>query len=319
MSWPCPLGVSRAARAQVGVIRYTGPQIGPRPGRLSRLRRSIRTLGTQGRGRPLPENHQIILARFVAVCQTDERVVAAFLGGSFARDAGDAYSDLDLNVIIADAAYDDFFAGRAAFIRQLGETVFLEEYASGGADFVFFTLADGTECELGLGRQSHVTHLHVGPYRVLLDPQGMLAGALLPRPDVAPAEQRETLRRLIYWFWHDLSHHFITPLARGQLWSAYGGLEELRRTCVTLARLSERFTAEAQGYDKVEHVLPIERLAPLQETCCPLERERMLQATRVIVRYYETVALPLAHAHTLPYPTDLARMMADRLERLSAA
>ncbi|MGZ3638911.1 MAG: nucleotidyltransferase domain-containing protein [Ktedonobacterales bacterium] len=274
-------------------------------------------MGGQGTRVPLPENHQRTLNRFVAACQTDERIVAAFLGGSFARAAGDAYSDLDLNVIIADAAYDDFFAGRAAFIRQLGEPVFLEDFEIGGADFVFFTLANESECELGLGRESHFTHLHVGPYQILLDHTGILAGARFPSPNVAPAEQVEALRRMINWFWHDLSHHFMTPLARGQLWSAFGGLEDLRRTCVNLARLNERFSAAAEGYEKVEHVLPAERLAPLQETCCPLERECMLQAARVIVTYYESLARPLAHAHALAYPTELARMMVDRLERMS--
>ena len=74
----------------------------------------------QGSGIQLPENYQMILGRLDASVRLMERVVAAFLGGSFAREAGDAYSDLDLNVITADAAYDDFFAGRAAFIRQLG-------------------------------------------------------------------------------------------------------------------------------------------------------------------------------------------------------
>jgi predicted nucleotidyltransferase len=271
----------------------------------------------QGIGVQLPVNIQSTLNRFVAVCQADERVAAAFLGGSFARGAGDAYSDLDLNVIITDAAYDNFFAGRAAFIRQLGEPVFLEDFEIGGADFVFFTFADGTECEMGLGRESRFAHLHVGPYQILLDHTGILAGAHFPPLEVAPAEQTETLRRMIYWFWHDLSHHFMTPMARGQLWSAFGGLEDLRRTCVNLARLSERFSAEAEGYEKVEQVVPNGRLVPLQETCCPLEHERMLQAARVIVRYYETLALPLAHVHGLVYPTELARVVTDRLERMS--
>jgi hypothetical protein len=30
----------------------------------------------------LPHNHQAVLDRFIAACQADERVVAAFLGGS---------------------------------------------------------------------------------------------------------------------------------------------------------------------------------------------------------------------------------------------
>src|SRR5262245_3029305 len=32
-----------------------------------------------------PLHHQIVTNRFVAACQADERVVAAFLGGSYAR------------------------------------------------------------------------------------------------------------------------------------------------------------------------------------------------------------------------------------------
>ena len=167
-----------------------------------------------------PQNHQVVMNRFVAACQADERVVAAFLGGSYARDAADAYSDLDLYLITTDETYDDFTASCEAFIRRLGEPAFLEDYHGGGADFVFFTFPDGTEVELGLGRESHFTHIHGGPYRVLLDKKGILVGVVFPWYEAAQTEQIETLRGIIYWFWHDLCHHFITPLARGQMWSA---------------------------------------------------------------------------------------------------
>ena len=43
--------------------------------------------------------HQTAIRRFVAACQDDEWVIAAFLGGSYARGAADAYSDLDLYLI----------------------------------------------------------------------------------------------------------------------------------------------------------------------------------------------------------------------------
>lgn len=271
-------------------------------------------------GLSLPHTHHLIVDRFVAACRVDARVVAAFLGGSYARDAADAYSDLDLDLITSDAAYDDFFAEREAFVRRLGEPVFLQDYHDdahgGGADFVFFTLADGTEGELGLGRASQFAHLHAGPYRVLIDKRGILAGAIFPAPEVPPTEQVETLRGLISWFWHDLSHHFITPMARGQLLSAYGALEDLRRACVNLARLSESFSTEAEGYEKVEQALPAERAAALAATCCPLERGAMLQAARAIVHLYEALAPPLAEAHAIPYPAALARMMSARLEQL---
>ena len=46
----------------------------------------------------IEQNRQAVIHRFVAACQADERVVAAFLGGSYARDATDAYSDIDFGL-----------------------------------------------------------------------------------------------------------------------------------------------------------------------------------------------------------------------------
>lgn len=267
----------------------------------------------------IPRDRQTVIDRFVAACQADERVAAAFLGGSFAKGTADAYSDLDFGVITTDEAYEDFFADRVAFMQRLGETVFVEVFSDYGFDIVSFIFSDGVEGEVVLGRQSRFTHIHMGPYHVLLDKQGILTGAVFPRPEVAQAEQIETLRGLLSWFWHDLSHHVLTPLARGQLWSAYAGLQDLRLGCVNLARLTEDFSAVPEGYERVEQALPIERLVPLEATCCPLDRDRILQAARDMVSYYETLAPPLAHTHALPYPTELARIMVDRLERLSEA
>src|SRR5712691_12642079 len=108
-----------------------------------------------------PPHHQVVVNRFVTAGLADERVVAAFLGGSYARGTADAYSDLDLGLITTDEAYDDFFAGREAFIRLLGEPLFLEDY-KGGFDSVFFFFPDRTEGELMLGRESNVHRIHSG-------------------------------------------------------------------------------------------------------------------------------------------------------------
>ena len=129
-------------------------------------------------GLQLPHHHQVVLDRFVAACQADARVVAAFLGGSYAKGTADTYSDLDLGLITTDAAYEDFLAGRAAFIRRLGEPVFLEHF--GRPNNVFFIFPDGVEGELVLGRERQFTDMHGGPYQVLLDTKDILAGAVFP-------------------------------------------------------------------------------------------------------------------------------------------
>ena len=199
---------------------------------------------------------------------------------------------------------------------MLGEPVFLEDFDL--PNIVFFIFPDGTEVELAFGSENQFNHNHGGPYRVLLDKKSLLVGAVFPRHQPAPAEQIETLRRLVYWFWHDLSH-FLAAMGRGQLWWAYGQIEALRRSCVNLARLRHDFSAEADGYDKVEQAIPVEYLSSLQATCCPLEPGAMHQAVLVIVRFYQELAPLLARTHGIPYPADLARVMSDRLEQLRDA
>ena len=157
-------------------------------------------------------------------------------------------------MIITDEAYDDFFAGREAFIRLLGEPIFLEVFSDYGFDRVFFTFPDGVECELMPG---------------------------------------------------------LTKFC-----SAYGGLQDLRLSCMNLARLRENFSAAPEGYEKVEQALSVEQLEPLKTTCCPLERSAMLQAALVIVRFYQELAVPLAQTHGIAYPIDLERVMYERLEAL---
>jgi len=268
-------------------------------------------------------NHQEFIKRFVVACQTDERVVAATLFGSHAKGAEDAYSDLDLGLITTDEAYEGFLAGRQAFIRLLGEPVFLEDFDV--PNMVFFIFPDGTEGHLSLGseKQFHEKQLRQfgSPHRVLVDKNQMLAGAEFPSSHPTQDEQRETLRRSVYWFWHDLSH-FTAALGRNQLWWAYGQLEALRRYCVVLARLRHDFSAESGGeecYEKVELSLPVEHLSALEATCCSLESGAMLRAVFVIVQFYREMAALLCRTHDMTYPEVLDRVMSKRLERLSDA
>jgi hypothetical protein len=260
--------------------------------------------------------HQGFLNRFVAACQADDRVVAAFIGGSYATGTADAYSDLDLSLITTDAAYEAFFAGREAFLQQLGTLVFLENF--GLPKMVFFIFSDDSEGELWFGSASRLDHIHSGPYRVLLDKKGLLAGAVFPEREPTQAEQIETLRRQVVWFWHDLSH-FTTAIGRGQLWWAHGQLGALRLYCINLARLRQKFLdgdVGGEGYFKLEQALPVAQLSPLEATYCPLERGAMLQAALAIVRFYQELTPLLTRIHGITYPAALERVMLDRLDKL---
>jgi len=266
----------------------------------------------------LPGNHQDILDRFIAACQADERIVAAFLGGSYANGTADKYSDLDLFFVTTDAAYEDFLAERERFVRLLGEPLFLEDFGVTHGYCIIFS--NKTEADIWFGRESKYKDIYWGPCRVLLDQKGMLAGEVFPIHVADQAKQIEILRQQIDGFWHDLSH-FIKAMGRSQLWFAYGELEVIRQICVNLARLRYNFSDAYVGeepYFKVDQVLPIEQLLPLQVTCPPLEYDAMLEAARVIFRFYQAVAPALAKAHGITYQVGLEQKMKRQLEELDA-
>ena len=153
---------------------------------------------------------------------------------------------------------------------------------------------------------------------MLLDKQGMLASAVFPEREPTQAQQLETLRRQVTWFWHDLSH-FITAIRRGQLVWAHGQLEALRLYGSNLARLRQNFLdgeVGAEGYFKLEQALPVAQLAPLAATYCPLDRDAMLQAARVIIRFYQEQAQFLTQTHGVAYPAALERVILERLATL---
>jgi predicted nucleotidyltransferase len=260
---------------------------------------------------------QAYIDRFTDLCQSDDRIVAAILYGSHASGTADPYSDLDLSLVIREGAFDDFVAERDTFIRSWGEPLFLEDFDL--LNFVFIIFGDGPEVELWINPESQLKINYGGPYKVLLDKRNLFDGTEFPRTQPPHTDRVETLRRQVYWFWHDLSH-FIAAMGRGQLWWAYGQLEELRRYCMNLVRFRNNFWDGDIGeepYFKLEVAIPVEQLSPLAGTFCPLEADAMLKASLVILKYYKELAIPLAHTYAIPYPDKLEEIMVRRLGELN--
>jgi predicted nucleotidyltransferase len=270
-------------------------------------------------GIQLRPNHQAFVDRFVKACQADDRIVAAFLGGSNVKGTADTYSDIDLSVVTTDQAFEEFFKEREPFLRSLGDLLFLEDFDIPNISFYMF--ADDTEGELYFGRESQLGHIHSGPFHVLVDKKNILYGAVFSEDEPALSEQLEKLRRQIQWFWHELSH-FITAMGRGQLWWTQGQLEALRSICVNLARLRNNVLdgdAGEEAYFKIEKVMALDQLVALQATFCPLEKEALLNAGLAIVRFYQEIAPPLAKMHGVHYSHELERVMMNRLQKLQEA
>lgn len=264
-----------------------------------------------------PRDIQPLLDRFVAVCSSDERVVAAFLGGSRGRGEADAYSDVDLCVIAKADAFEELVSDRAAFVGRLGNPLFLEDFGFTG--LVFFVLDDGIEGELFFGSVGRLEELEPGPtFRTLFDPGGILEDVAFAEERTDPAEQQEVLRQILSWFWHELSH-FITAIGRGELWWAAGQLEELRGHCVNLVRIEHGAFAGEEPYEKLDRTIALAALSPIAETFVAMERDALLRAAHELVRFYTEKAPGVAEANEATYPLELEELMVKRLDDLAGS
>ena len=261
--------------------------------------------------------YRAFIGRVSDACRADTRISAAFIGGSRGSGTADEHADIDLYLIIRDDAYDDFFAGRRAFMEQLGDPVFLEDFDGFGRDMLLFIYTSGVEGELVLGRESGWERMPSGEFLALVDRHGILPPQ--PFPPIkrrTETEQASHLRWLLHWYWRDLSQ-LSRWIARGKLWSAYAHLDMMRHACIDLACQKHDFTGLMEGYHKLEGTADAEDLAALQRTFCRVERAAMLDAVRSLLEIYGRLAPPLAAAHGIAYPAALHAVVIRRLEEAS--
>ncbi|MBI4757626.1 MAG: aminoglycoside 6-adenylyltransferase, partial [Chloroflexi bacterium] len=249
------------------------------------------------------DNRQLVIERFCSTCEANPHVAAAFIGGSFATDTANAYSDLDLYLIPSDEGYAAFFAERKSFMRCLGESIFLEDFSGFGFDMVLFIFKDGTKGEIALAWASNCLHIHSGPYRVLVDKQKLLEGVTFPLRQVPVAEQRKNLIEHLKFFWRGF---LVTSqaLGRGDLLSAATYLEGIRHRLVSVCRLSVDFQDEGD-HPRLEAMLPPYLQEALCDTFPPVEREAIVKAAKRIANLFQEVARPLAAQQEIAYPDAL--------------
>jgi len=264
-----------------------------------------------------PPGAETVIERFAKICASDERIVAAFVGGSIARGEADRFSDIDLCIVARDEAADEVFADRAAIVERLGTPLFLEDW-SGEHPEVFVILADGTDLELILIRARQIHELQVGPIRLVLDRTGILTDldVLISRP--ADDDQRAKLRELLAWFWHDVSH-FIKAVGRGQLWWAAGEVEALRSYCVNVVRIQQGLEAGDEPYFKIDAEMQTTTLDAIRSTFVPMEADALVSAASQLVSFFEVNGRRTADAFGLEYPIELNRVMRARLDAIGSS
>ena len=255
-----------------------------------------------------------LIDRLVARAEADERIRALLLYGSHAAGTADEHSDVDIGVVVAKEGFEELIGARDEIVGAAGSALLVFDF--GDPTNVHVILEDGTALELIFARESELAF--EGPYRALLDKDGVAERAASRHPEASEPLAAEEVERRIHGFWHDVEH-LATALGRGETWWAYGQLDELRRMVIGLARLEADLPPEDEAYWKADRTLPADLLARLSHTVAPLEPGPIRDGALELLEVYREIASALAAWHGVSYPEELDHLLTDRLRRVQTA
>jgi predicted nucleotidyltransferase len=187
--------------------------------------------------------HDALLQRVVALLQEDERVVAAWLFGSWGRHTADELSDTDLWVVVSDEHIDAFKQGRKEYIARVGEPLLILEHPSNAPPHGAYLMvlypghAGGHHVDWYWQPQSDAS---IPQHAVVLFNRGAIPRDArleqLDSPPMTPRERADKVAHLVAFFW-EMSNiavkgtvrHFVTWEATRTALMLRGMLDEVKR------------------------------------------------------------------------------------------
>lgn len=246
---------------------------------------------------------------------SDPRVLAIFIAGSLAEGTADAYSDIDMRVVVAADSHSWFVANRREIPKTWPGFLFNEWIPGGqhcvshfkpfGKIDIFYLSADTLQPSPWYGLPIEVVH----------DPKGVVA-ELVARSAALPFTVSE--EDIDYSISKGLAaaHEAFRRAMRGELFYAQTLLDELRQHIMQADDWLGDRTAKTAALGKFDMRASKEALSVLTASYAPCEPQAILASLRSLVALYrkQVVALHGKFRLQRPMENDIAA-----LELLTAA
>lgn len=180
-----------------------------------------------------------LLERIVDALNADERVVAAWLSGSFGRGGSeiDAWSDFDLHIAVEDESLSAFLSDRDTFYRQIGDPLLIQsDMASSsqpGSRFQLVIFPGPIEVDWIVGPESQA----VRPQETVVLFARKTIPVEIPKP-LAPIERHDMASDSLVFFWA-MAPIAVKYAARGESRRASSQIDLLTGAFIRLWRLVE--------------------------------------------------------------------------------
>ena len=243
----------------------------------------------------MTDEHRALIERLTATLAADSRVRAAWLGGSLGQDAGDAWSDVDIVVLVEDqdraACIADYRADHPGLPPLvLSHVVYGRVLAAITPDWERFDLSFLTAPELPSQDGAAL--------KLLLGDPGQT-----PPPRAQGPSALQPLGPLVTEFLRVLG---LAPVAvgRGEWLTMQQGVELLRHMLIDLMLLENQVPPGSRGAKRLNAFLTNDQRAWLEALPPPLaEREALIAANTMLARQFLAHAKPLAAKLGTPWPT----------------
>ena len=254
---------------------------------------------------------RVLLERIVSELAADERCLAVWLGGSFARGEGDVLSDVDVGVAVDDANVASFLVDLEANVDRIVPTIFKRLSRLGDSSVLTAVTRDWQRFDVSTHPLSTVSRPIAYPRLVLFDRSEVQSrfGPLQPTPSV-PADR---LAWLVEEFWRVLGL-LVVVAGREEYLVGVDGVTLLRRYLIDLMLLengSKRGGAlHLNAFLTTEQRRTLESLPALLPT-----REAVVEGNLACALAFRPLARQLMARYALNYPEGFEQATLAHLAR----
>lgn len=257
----------------------------------------------------IPARLRESLAALVGACQDDPAVLAAWVGGSLARDTADDWSDIDLHLLVADA--EEFGSGMADWFAATMPAALADAIPGVPGGFLFVT-PDWIHVDVIVHGRSGFSQAEF-PARVLLDRDGLVRDIPASAEEMVgpPYLPDQPIRQYLYFMGVT-----VTVIRRGEWLALAQGAAGFRDSLLIPLMLAEHGVRKADGAKRLNRYLTAEQIAALQ-AIPPIgsDPQQLIEAHTAIAREYLTRARRLATLLDEPWPTALEQASLDLWRR----
>jgi hypothetical protein len=257
----------------------------------------------------IPPRLRDAVAALVAGCEDDPSILAAWVGGSLARDTADDWSDIDLHLLVAQG--EEFGAAVAGWFARMMPAVLADDIPGVPGGFIFVT-PDWIHVDVIVHGSQDFSQDDF-PARVLLDPGGLVrevpasAEQMIGEPFVPHDQVR------LYLYFMGVT---VTVIHRREWLALAQGAAGFRDSLLIPLMLAENGVRKTDGAKRLNRYLTAEQIEAIQ-AIPPIgsDPEQLIDAHTAIAREYLARGRRLSAALDEPWPTELEQASTDLWRR----